>query len=235
MSDPTATRPDDAPDEAPDDDLLAAEYVLGTLSPKERATVQARAALEAALATSIASWERRLAPLAELSPTVPPPPVLWQRLALASGIESVIQSPRRPRNPWRLATIGASAVAASLALALLARPAPPPVQLAALSAIDGPGTIFLIRLEPNGAATILATGTPDIPLGRSLELWAVRPGATVPESLGLLPATGRLQLAPSPNAVPPGTTLLVSQEPQGGSPTRLPTGPVVYKGLLTGI
>ena len=233
MTDPAA--PPDSPDE---DDLQAAEYVLGTLAPDARATLEARAVQDPALAASIAAWERRLAPLAELAPAVSPPPVLWQRLALASGIESVIQRPR-PRNPWRFATLGASAVAASLALALLARPAsspaPVPVQLAALTAIDGPGTVFLIRLEPNGAATILATGTPDQPLGRSLELWALRPGATTPESLGLMPATGRLQLTLAQTAVPPGTTLLVSQEPQGGSPTGRPTGPAIYKGQLTGI
>jgi anti-sigma-K factor RskA len=51
--------------DADDIDMLAAEYVLGTLSAGERASVTLRAHSEAALAAAIEAWERRLSPLTE--------------------------------------------------------------------------------------------------------------------------------------------------------------------------
>ena len=63
---------------------------------------------------------------------------------------------------------------------------------------------------------------------RDLQLWSLPEGATRPASLGVLPAGGK-QLPPG---VQPGTKLLVSLEPKGGSPTGQPTGPVLYGGEL---
>jgi anti-sigma-K factor RskA len=67
-----------------------------------------------------------------------------------------------------------------------------------------------------------------VPKGRDLQLWSLPDGATVPASLGVLPADGK-QVQASPAA---GGQLLVSLEPAGGSPTGAPTGPVVYSGRL---
>lgn len=63
----------------------------------------------------------------------------------------------------------------------------------------------------------------------SLQLWLI-PAGQQPVSLGLLNAqeTTQLKLAardPLKNAV-----IAVSLEPQGGSPTGQPTGPVLYSG-----
>jgi len=74
-----------------------------------------------------------------------------------------------------------------------------------------------------------------IPIGadRSLELWALPPGAN-PRPLGLIAASGvtRISLAGAADAVLNVPALAVSIEPAGGSPTGLPTGPVVYTGPL---
>jgi len=65
----------------------------------------------------------------------------------------------------------------------------------------------------------------------SLELWAV-PKAGKPASLGLVSARGLTALAK--RAVPKDTTTLaVTIEPLGGSPTGQPTGPIVFAGELT--
>jgi hypothetical protein len=63
------------------------------------------------------------------------------------------------------------------------------------------------------------------------ELWALSKGATIPVSLGVLPADGRLVRAQAQDHRP-DTQLLISLEPKGGSPSGLPTGPVVYGGKL---
>jgi anti-sigma-K factor RskA len=72
---------------------------------------------------------------------------------------------------------------------------------------------------------------------RDLELWAIAPGGR-PVSLGLLPAAGkgRIPLSKAQQALLAAPlTLAVSLEPQGGSPTGQPTGPVLYQGQLTSL
>ena len=46
-----------------DTEGLAAEFVLGSLSPAERADVDVRRKTDAPLAAAIVAWERRLGPL----------------------------------------------------------------------------------------------------------------------------------------------------------------------------
>lgn len=225
-------------------DLQAAEYVLGTLTPAEARALEALALTDPAVAAGLAAWEDRLSPLAALVDPVSPPPMLWRRLALATGLEPIIHAPMLPRRSaakrawrsagvWRGMTAGATAIAACLAILLLTRPAAGPEPLvAALTPYNQPGATFLVRVGADGLATVVAVADTNVPAGRSLELWSLPTGATVPVSMGLLPSSGRARL---PLPMPPGTQLLVSQEPAGGSPTKLPTGPVVLAGKLTGI
>ncbi|WP_407636900.1 hypothetical protein [Advenella kashmirensis] len=67
---------------SPADDLseLAGEYVLGTLSGRQRREVEQRLAQEPALQAAVQAWEARLLPLTALVPAVPPSPRLWQRV-----------------------------------------------------------------------------------------------------------------------------------------------------------
>ena len=186
-------------------ELQAAEYVIGLLPPQQARAIEALALNDASVAASISAWETRLAPLAEMALPLSPPPVLWSRLAMATGIESVIGPaplPRRSgagrawRSPivWRAMTVGSMAVAASLAFLLLAKPVPGPEPLvAALTPYNTPGATFLVRVGAGGVATVLAMGNPAVPQGRALELWAVA-GSAAPVSMGLLPESGRARL-----------------------------------------
>lgn len=219
-------------------DLHAAEYVIGLLPPHQARALEALALNDSTVAASVAAWERRLAPLADVVDPVTPPPVLWRRLALAAGIDSVIQPEISARSQfprglavWKGLTAGSLAIAAALAYLLLVKPPVPAPLIAALTPYNSPGATFLIRVGPDGAATVVAVGDTNVPQGRALELWAVT-GTAAPVSLGLLPDNGRKPLTIS---APAGTQLLVSQEPVGGSTTKAPTGPVVYAGKLTGI
>ncbi len=73
--------------------------------------------------------------------------------------------------------------------------------------------------------------------GRVPELWLI-PADGTPRSLGLIDLGGVQKVSVSPTLlklVAEGAVLAVSLEPAGGSPTGLPTGPVVATGKLTNL
>jgi anti-sigma-K factor RskA len=70
---------------------------------------------------------------------------------------------------------------------------------------------------------------------RALQLWLVAGSQAPPRSLGLLDPVHEIALQLDPRAearLRPSASLAVSLEPPGGSPTGLPTGPVIYQGPL---
>ncbi|MER8170592.1 anti-sigma factor domain-containing protein, partial [Acinetobacter baumannii] len=65
--------------------------------------------------------------------------------------------------------------------------------------------------------------------------WAVGGGRANPQSLGVIDASLRIpasQLGKVDPATLGETVFAISLEPQGGSPTGAPTGPVLYTGKL---
>lgn len=230
------------PDDAPSGDcILAAEYVIGLLTPAEAQEVEARAISDLALARSILSWQQRLSGLARRVRPVTPPPLVWQRLEAEVMPPASARSEARWWRPWRqVATwqgnrqqaglmfagcmIGAAVMAALLtSKMLIAEPA-----VAALVPVNAPMPAFWVMVTKDGYATVISNAA-ELRAGNTLELWGVPPGATVPVSLGVVPTTGRIKV---PAIVPAGTLLLVSSEPRGGSRTGLPTGPVIYQGRM---
>ncbi len=222
-----------------DQDLLAAEYVLGTLDADEARRAEDLMQQDAAFRTAVEAWERRLAPLATLVPPSAPPPELWSRIE-ASTRPAAAREPLQPRSSrpearhpqssgkvafWRATTAGSLALAAAVAaFAFLHEPAN---QAVAVLAPPSGGPVFVAEAA-EGGLRLRPAGTVQVATGKDLELWALRAGATRPESLGVLPAAGRIVTA----NLPPGTQLLVSLEPRGGSPTGQPTGPVVSAGKV---
>ena len=210
-------------------DLLAAEYVLGTLDAGEMRRAEGLMGQDAAFRASIAAWERRLAPLASLVPPHELPPDLWSRIEASTAAGSTPNAASAaPREPWRrqlavwrTATVGSLALAAAVvAFAILREPArTTPI---AVFAAPNSGPVFVAEAVPGGLL-LYPAGTVQVAPGKDLELWELPAGSTQPQSLGVLPATGRT----IPAHPPPGTQLLVSLEPQGGSPTGQPTGPVI--------
>src|SRR5215469_12142105 len=111
-----------------DDDIdgLAGEYFLGSLDPAERAGVNARRSADISLAAAIEAWQRRLSPLSESAPGISPPPELFDSILSRSSGETgqpvvpaqVIALPRHRKSYKRIIAVGASALAACLALAI---------------------------------------------------------------------------------------------------------------------
>jgi anti-sigma-K factor RskA len=145
---------------------------------------------------------------------------------------------RRSLLRWRMATAAFGALAAALAVAVaLPRLAPRPPAGGEYVAVvnrggDQPALIVRVDLAANTVSVRpVATETPP---GRSLELWVIGEGKS-PRSLGVLKADTVKLRAPEVFAggVQPETAkFAVTVEPEGGSPTGGPTGPVVYSGAL---
>jgi anti-sigma-K factor RskA len=79
------------PQEQEEREVLAAEYVLGTLDPDERAEASRLRGSDADFAAIVRAWERRLGELNSLVAPVEPPPEIWGRVrARVAAPESVV-------------------------------------------------------------------------------------------------------------------------------------------------
>jgi anti-sigma-K factor RskA len=222
--------------ERDDADMLAAEYALGSLDPEEAREAERRLAEDPEFARQVAVWQNRLTPLAVRVPAADPPADLWDRIVASTTWDRIVASttaavvPLRRVRIWPATTLGALALAASLAAFMLLRP-PEPARVAVLAPIANGTPVLLATAGAGGRLTIRPSGAISVPGDRDLELWALAKGDTQPRSLGVLPVAGReltISLAPD-------TQLMVSLEPRGGSPTGQPTGPVLYGGTLTSV
>lgn len=217
----------------------AGEYVLGTLTPAERARIEARMAVDPELRRMVGWYRDALLGLGPAG-TVTPADGLWGRIAAAIDREppggmaelAELAAWRRRVARWRTAAI--TATAASLLfgalllgdlLAPLREPGLLPVQrFVVLVDADGQAR-YLLEARADGRVLARPVGRPDWPQGRALELWSIGADAT-PRSLGLLPVAEGRELAIEPAGVA-RLSFAVSLEPVGGSPTGAPTGPVV--------
>ena len=211
------------------DDLdgLAGEYVLGTLSGADRTQFEARLRGDAAAARAVADWSRRLQPLADAVPPAIPPAGLWQRIAQEIGM------PGKPsRRSWIILAAAAAILAAALFIGDLLRQ--PTVMAVAELAPKGGATAFTVSVLEDRKSLLIRAGTVETPQNQAYELWAV-PASGAPVSLGVINASGETErdVAEDKRALlETGVTLAVSLEPEGGSPTGAPTGPVLFVGAL---
>ncbi|MBL6459335.1 anti-sigma factor [Belnapia sp. T6] len=216
-------------------DLLAGEYVLGTLDSRMAAEVAAALPVDAGLRASVEAWEARLAPLTTLAEPEAPPPDLWERIdAALSPRPAPRTAAARPAwsGFWRGWAIGASALAAGLAAMILLRP-DEPARLMTVLMTQQDQPAWVVEAENSGALRLASLNPRPVEAGRVMQLWALPPGATAPTSLGLLPTEGRLTVSPSSIRPTAGMLIEISLEPPGGSPTGRPTGPILFIGRLT--
>ncbi len=224
MSEPVEHDPDDA---------LAAEYALGTLEDDARERARLRVASDPAFAARVSQWEATLAPLFAYAAPVEPPRGAWQRIAAATF---AMRPPGFVPAFWKWLALGTGSLAAAslAALVFVARMEPPPTVIAnnALVAGQDGQALLIVSIAPDGqSAMVTPVGLPR-DSQRSLELWQIATDG-VPHSLGLV-ATGhttRIRLAsPMVQSSDDGNIFAVSSEPEGGSPTGQPTGPVIGQG-----
>lgn len=225
----------------PEQDLLAAELALGLIEGDDRAQALRLALSNAEFAVAVERWRSRVDPLADDFRDVTPPdlwPAIEARLAARDGQASV-----RQLRFWRWTTAGASAVAASLAAALLFLPGPPPLTIVrapeqmAVAQLGGTaGALLAANYDPGeGMLRIRAVEMPQSDLAP--ELWVI-PADGVPRSLGLVDARGTTRMTIPVNLrgmVVDGATLAITMEPASGAPHAAPSGPPVAAGKISKI
>ncbi|WP_036164680.1 anti-sigma factor domain-containing protein [Massilia sp. 9096] len=229
---------------------LAAEYALGTLRGGARRRFETWLRGDAALRATVAAWQGRLAPLAELGRSVPAPARAWdgieRRLGFAAGPAQDARTAPWWRfweldgaRPWPGIALGAVAAALVLAVLLVARTpgtldAGLPQQVAALSDAQAHTALVVSADARRQRLEVRVARDLRVPDDRTLQLWAID-RAGKPHSLGILADNRHAELALDARATGPDVALLaISLEPKGGSPDpNGPTGPVLYKGAWT--
>jgi len=215
---------------------LAAEYALGTLRGRARERLKRWMREDPELAREVARWEARLAPLAQGVSPVAPPARVWT--ALQTRLEGARDAGHKLSfSVWKaLGWMASGAAAALIAVTLLLpslRDTTPAAYVAVLS--DAKTNRAVLVATAGQADNVLRVNTLDPSIqvsGRSLELWAL-PRDGKPKSLGVIGSAERAALrldAPADKALANVPALAISLEPQGGSPTGQPTGPVLYSG-----
>jgi len=213
-------------------DRLAAEYALGTLRGRARRHFE-RWLVSPQVGNMVKAWEERLAGLEPAPERVVPPATLWR------GIEKRLDLRGREHTPVaRWLALAASLVFLAFVGVFALRGDPAPTRLASIQ--EQSGTIYWqVELLGDDVALKIQVRSPHaLERGRTHELWVLpAPGVNNgnPVSLGLLPTSGesRRELTAAQRAALTGAKqLAVSLEPAGGSPTGLPTGPVLHVAAL---
>jgi anti-sigma-K factor RskA len=246
-----------------DHNVLAAEYVLGTLDREERLRAEALMRQDAEFTGLVRDWERRLGELNATVPAIEPPPELFarirQRLPGAPPTAQIIalDAMRNRLTRWRSFGTAMAALAAALVAVLvtsLVRPdlmpaplRPKPEVIEVVMTIDAAGRLvavlqkdaaspaFILTVDIDKRTMTVRRVAAEEQAGKSYELWLVSKQFSKPRSLGIVGAqeftTGPALATFQPDTINEAT-YAISLEPEGGSPTGEPTGPVLWGGKL---
>ena len=225
-------------------DILAGEYVLGTLDAAERTAVSARRQRDPALNAAIAAWEHRLAPLADTVLPVAAPEALREKIEaladarVAEDATQIVVLARRAER-WRRLAIAASALAACLLMTIGVREFwRPPVAKTYVAVFqkDDASPSFLLTVDLDTRMLSVRPVAAEPQPGKSYQLWmASEKFGAAPRSLGLIDAQASAPqrlLANYDPALVERATFGISLEPAGGSPTGRPTGPAFHAKLI---
>ncbi|TWF58466.1 anti-sigma factor [Neorhizobium alkalisoli] len=220
------------------DEVLAGEYVLGVLPAEARRRVEDRMATDRAFARIVQRWESDLSSMnEEYEPVTPPARVFADIQTRLFGAE---QAPAP--GLWNSAAFWRWISTATSAMAVLAilfgsglfnlnRIAATPPLVAKLSGPNAQVDLLASYDQQSGRLQVVPVAAGPA-RNKSLELWVV-PASGNPLSLGIMPSDfdGDMVIpADLRSRIGEGATLAVTLEPFGGSPSGLPTGPIVASG-----
>jgi anti-sigma-K factor RskA len=194
-------------------------------------------------------------------PELPPPPPAPATAPSSDGADRavVIAASSRARR-WRNICATAAALAALLAALVVvqvaqpdllpaglrakprietvqvsAPPAPPSAQLVAVLQKAAEAPAFILTVDVATRALTVRKVSAEAEQGKSYELWLVSDKLPRPRSLGVIgngDFTVRPVLAAYDTDIINKATYAVTAEPEGGSPTGVATGPILFTGKL---
>lgn len=225
--------------ERDDLDMLAAEFVLGTLPVEDRQRVQRLRTTHPELDAQILQWESRLSALNDEIEPVDPAPGLFARiersidqLEQASSQHNEVVRLRQQVSRWRLSTAAASIAAMLLIAVMMLEPTPTKSPYVAVFQHDDEQPAFLLTVDLARKQLNIQPVTARPAGNQSYQLWIKDDelGPT-PRSVGVLNEHFEVDPAALTNydaELLRRATFGISLEPRGGSPTGQPTGPALH-------
>lgn len=222
---------------------LASEYVLGTLELAERTEVEQRLPRDAALRDAVAAWEQRLLPLTSLAQQQQPSPQLWPRISASLFTPKSVQQAGgwqawwNSLAFWRLLAGGGLAATAALAVLVSVQLQAPsgPGYLVVLVAPQDKSPGWIVQAGSRGGKgrdlNLIPLGPTAVPQQKALQFWTKGKDWGAPVSLGLVqPGQSRKLTLDKLPPLQPDQLFEITLEPETGSPTGRPTGPILYIG-----
>ncbi|ERS83698.1 hypothetical protein Q672_04405 [Marinobacter sp. EVN1] len=225
--------------ERDDLDMLAAEFVLGTLPVEDRQRVQRLRTTHPELDAQILQWESRLSTLNEEIEPVDPAPGLFARiersidqLEQASSQHNEVVRLRQQVSRWRLSTAATSIAAMLLIAVMMLEPTPTESPYVAVFQHNDEQPAFLLTVDLARKQLNIQPVTARPAGNQSYQLWIKDDelGPT-PRSVGVLNEHFEVDPAALTNydaELLRRATFGISLEPRGGSPTGQPTGPALH-------
>jgi anti-sigma-K factor RskA len=233
--------PDQSKGDRSRDEVLAGEYGLGVLSLEDRQKVERRMRNDRPFAAIVTRWEQNLSSFNDEYEALMPSPTVFPKVERrvfgdAGPAKGTSSSLWNSLVLWRTLAVASLVIAAAVVAlnpgvtALSPRKKP---LVAALGAENSAINLVASYDVASGRlkVTPVAAGKPE---EKSLQMWLIR-GSNPAISLGVLPQTGEGEISIPQNIrgqLAEGVVLAVSVEPFGGSPTGVPTGPVVASGAV---
>lgn len=226
----------DTPVSSPDaQDDRAAEYVLGTLSPEAQADVARRMRTDRAFAREVYAWQDKLLPLTRRVAPMSAPESLWVRLR--EGLQMGRRAPAWWMRVRLWQTISALSIVLAVAMMLRVSMDPEPARYLAVLSSPENEAVWVVNLVDSETVRLQPVGEmPVVPIAMALQFWTKTRDADRPTSLGLVQAGQTLDIPRSSlPAVEAGQLFEVTLEAEGGSPTGLPTGPILAIGRMVSL
>lgn len=231
---------------------LAADYVMGLLDPAEEAKAERLMSTDESFAKAVSAWRERLADFDSTAEPVDPSSTLWGRIS-----ETIAAPPSPDRKSdtrvplwdnirfWRAAAISGALAASMLLVAavtglvtsqqlrtdLAELSQRKPVYVAVLVSDTTKEAGAIVNAFADGRVELVPLRPIDVPPGRTLQVWTLWDRAVGPKPVGLTGQshTMQLDLKSLPTTVQ-DQLFEITLEPEGGSPTGKPTGPILFKG-----
>lgn len=225
-----------------DDELLAAELAFGLIDGEEKRTAEARVIADRNFSAAHSRWQDYAAAMFHDAGEAPRPSV-WSAIEarLLANDPGRAMVPRSTLRWWQGGAAAACAAALVLGVVTMHKPAQVFVRVPVVQAPTAPmvavltGKQGLVTVSFDPATGRMTSAASGLVLGDHVpELWVI-PADGKPRSMGVMnaaaPGWGKVPTQAAA-ALSAGVTLAVSVEPVGGSPTGLPTGPVILTGKM---